>query len=177
MAPSPGRSPTALTDEFPRPGRSRWSRTVDGRFGSPIPAPRDEQAGRKATATPGGRETILLVEDQTQLREAARTGLERLGYEVWAAPAADEALRWVRDGGALDLLLTDVVLPGMNGVTLAERVVAERSGVRVLFISGYTSEACAPRGTLGGEPCAFLDKPFSLHMLARAVRDVLDRAG
>ena len=149
---------------------------MDGRFGSPLPARKDERGGAKASA-PGGTEVILLVEDQAQLRDAARTGLERLGYEVWDAPSADDALRWLREGNALDLLLADVVLPGMNGVTLAERVVRERPGVRVLFISGYTSEACVPRGALGGEPCAFLDKPFSLDMLARAVRDVLDRAG
>jgi CheY-like chemotaxis protein len=117
---------------------------------------------------------VLVVEDQSLVCESARSILERLGYRVATAMAADEALRYVRDGGELDLLLADVVLPGMNGVALAERVAAERPHVRVLFISGYTSQVCVPADALNGEPRAFLQKPFSLDELARAVRDVLD---
>jgi two-component system cell cycle sensor histidine kinase/response regulator CckA len=144
---------------------------VDGRFASPSAGRKDE----RPAASPGGTETILVVEDQAPVRDSARAALERLGYQVGTAPSADDALRYVREGGELELLLTDVVLPGMNGVALAERVVAERPDVRVLFMSGYTSEACVPEGALKGKPCAFLHKPFSLDVLARAVRELLDR--
>lgn len=161
-----------MSDKSPRSGRSRWSRTLDERFTQP--AQPEERDARPARAT-GGSEAILVVEDQDQVREAARSILERLGYRVATARASDEALRFVREGGAVDLLLTDVVLPGMNGVALADRVVAERGDTRVLFMSAYTNESGVPEGSVRGRPCAFLEKPFSLDVLARAVRDLLDR--
>ena len=108
------------------------------------------------------------------MREAVRTILERLGYEVEAVRSAAEALLWVEGGGDADLLLTDVVLPGMNGVALAEQVAARRPGLRVLFMSAYTNQESVPDRSLNGSPCAFLPKPFSLEVLTRTVRDLLD---
>jgi two-component system cell cycle sensor histidine kinase/response regulator CckA len=149
---------------------------VDGRFAPSAPPKADARPSSKPVRTPGGQEAILVVEDQSQVRESTRTILERLGYRVRTAVSADEALRYVREGGEIDLLLTDVVLPGMNGVALAERVAGERAGIHVLFMSGYTSAACVPEGALRGVPCGFLQKPFNLEALARAVRAILDRS-
>lgn len=125
---------------------------------------------------PGGSEAILVVEDQDQAREAARSILERLGYRVLSAGSAEEALLVSHGRDTLDLLLIDIVLPSMNGIALAERILAERPGVRVLFMSGLTSESGVPGGTLRGQPCGFLPKPFGFDSLARSVREVLDRA-
>ncbi len=79
-------------------------------------------------------------------------------------------MAFVRDEG-------EVVLPGMNGVALADLVVAERARVRVLFMSAYTSESAVPDGRVRGRPCSFVEKPFSLDVLARGVRELLDREG
>jgi CheY-like chemotaxis protein len=165
-----------VSDEPYRPGRSRWTRTVEGRFGAPAADRAGAREQRRSGGAPGGSETILVVEDQDQVREATRTILERLGYQVDAAPSAAQALEWIAQGLAVDLLLTDVVLPGMNGIALAERVAADRGSVRVLFMSAFTSEAGVPDGSVQGRPCAFLQKPFSRDVLARAVRELLDRS-
>ena len=124
---------------------------------------------------PGGSEAILVIEDHDQAREAARSILERLGYRVVTARDAEEALHHSRGGEAIDLLLTDVVLPSMNGVALADRILSDRPHVRVLFMSGLTSESGVPGNTLRGQPCGFLAKPFGFDSLARSVREVLDR--
>lgn len=146
---------------------------MEGRFAPDTSGAETEP--RPFARSPGGEETILLVEDQDQVREATRSILERLGYNVEAVPTADEALRYLDTGGEIDLLLTDVVLPGMNGLALAERVALGRARVRVLFMSAYTNEESIPERSLHGRPCAFLPKPFSLDALARTVRDLLDR--
>jgi DNA-binding NtrC family response regulator len=163
-----------MTDQSRR-GRSRWTRTVEERFGPSSDVEAEPRS--RAVHQVGGTESILLVEDQDQVRVAARTVLERRGYRVDAMRSADEALRHVRGGAEVDLLLTDVVLPGMNGVALAERVVAERGGIRVLFMSAYASEETVLERAVQGRPCAFLPKPFSLDLLARTVRELLDRVG
>ena len=163
-----------MTEQPPRRGRSRWTRTVEERFAPTRQGPEAEPRSRGERST-AGNEAILLVEDQDQVREAVRTILERLGYDVEAVPSAAAALVWVEGGAAADLMLTDVVLPGMNGVALAEQVAARRPGLRVLFMSAYTNEESVPDRSLNGSPCAFIPKPFSLEVLARAVRDLLDR--
>jgi CheY-like chemotaxis protein len=165
-----------VNDDHSRRGRSRWSRTLEGRFSSPGPAGDERDFRDRPARAPCGSEAILVVEDQDQVREAARSILERLGYRVATARTADEAAAFVRDGGEVDLLLTDVVLPGMNGVALADRILADRAHARVLFMSAFTSEAGVPEGCVRGRPCSFLEKPFSLDVLARAVRELLDRA-
>lgn len=120
-------------------------------------------------------ETILLVEDEAGLREVAAELLRELGYTVMEAATPAEALDCCeRHDGRIDLLLTDVVLPKMNGKELAARVRALRPDIAVLFSSGYTAELVAHRGVL--EPAIeFLEKPFSLDTLATKVRASLRR--
>jgi DNA-binding response OmpR family regulator len=116
---------------------------------------------------------VLVVEDDHAVRAIARTALTRQGHHVLTAGDAAEALAVARaHPGPIHLLLTDVVMPGMGGRELAERVVAERRGVRVLFMSGYTEDEVLHRG-VSAEAMAFLPKPFTPEELAARVRAVL----
>ncbi|MFH1951121.1 MAG: ATP-binding protein, partial [Pseudomonadota bacterium] len=122
----------------------------------------------------GGSETILIVEDHDPLRRLAREMIERLGYKVLDAAEAGEAIATCeRYKDDIHLLLTDVVLPTMNGKELEARICALRPGIKTLFMSGYTANAIAHRGVLD-EGTHFLQKPFTLKTLARKVREVLD---
>ena len=134
---------------------------------------RQERPEQEA-ALPRGNETILLVEDNADVREIALLTLRRLGYRVLAAANGREALRLAREHvGAIHLLLTDVVMPGMNGRELANRVLAMRPNVKVIMMSGYSGDILA-----GGDHVtawgAWLQKPISVFELARTVRQVLD---
>jgi PAS domain S-box-containing protein len=121
------------------------------------------------------KETVLLVEDERQVRRLVRIILGRLGYEVLEAEGPEEALALCAGHeGRIHLLLTDVVMPVMNGKELQERVSALLPGVKALFMSGYTADAIASRGVLH-EGVEFLEKPFSPDQLGRKVREVLDR--
>ncbi|HYV98976.1 MAG TPA: response regulator [Gemmatimonadaceae bacterium] len=125
-----------------------------------------------APARPG--ETVLIVEDAAAVRTVARQVLERLGYLVHEAPDGGTALHLVeRLQGEIHLLMTDVVMPGMNGRDLAKRMREVRPSVRVLFTSGYTDDAARHLGVLepGGE---YLHKPFTPEQLGRKVRDAID---
>ena len=128
-----------------------------------------------AAEAPAGRgETILVVEDEKSLREICRRFLEGLGYEFLVAETPGEALKLVdQHPGDIQLLLTDVVMPGMNGRQLANRISAAKPGIRVLLMSGYTADVMADRGVLE-ENTAFIGKPFTRDVLARKVREVLD---
>ncbi|HYW39510.1 MAG TPA: ATP-binding protein [Terriglobales bacterium] len=121
-----------------------------------------------------GQETILLVEDETNLRRLARQYLETQGYKILEAEDGAAALQIV-DGhkGAIDLLLTDVIMPGMNGRELAAHVTKLLPDVRVLYMSGYTENAVGQDGTLDAG-INLLQKPFSLPALKDRVREVLD---
>jgi DNA-binding response OmpR family regulator len=120
-------------------------------------------------------ETVLLAEDDTLVRKFAREVLNREGYSVIEAARGDEALELAsRTPGPIHLLLTDVVMPGMNGRTLWEKLSAHRSETRVLFMSGYTDDAVVRRG-VGDDGLPFLQKPFTFVALAREVRRVLGR--
>ena len=122
----------------------------------------------------GGQESILLVEDEEAVRRLAQQVLERAGYRVQTAADAEAALAIVAAaGGAFDLLLTDVVMPGMSGTQLAAVISAQYPRVRVLFVSGYTPDAVLRDGVENGT-VAFLPKPFSPAALAGRVREVLD---
>ena len=122
----------------------------------------------------GGTETILVVEDEQSVRGVVVRVLERLGYTPLVAPDAAAAIPIAAAfHGAIDLLLTDVVMPGMGGPELARQLQAVRPGLPVLFVSGYTDDAIVQHGVL--EPgVEFLQKPFTPDALARRVREVLD---
>jgi two-component system cell cycle sensor histidine kinase/response regulator CckA len=120
-----------------------------------------------------GHETVLLVEDEEQVRVLASHLLRRLGYTVLEARRAGEAITLASEHrGEIDLLLTDVIMPEMGGRLLAERVLAERPDIRVLFMSGYTDDAIVHHGVLDAG-MAFLQKPLTPDSLARRVREVL----
>ena len=126
-----------------------------------------------ASGTLTGTEIVLLVEDEPMVRGLARSVLENHGYTVLQAAGGAEAISLLdRHSGPVDLLLTDVSMPGMDGRELAERVLAMRPGIHVLFMSGYTEEAIRRNGVL--EPgTSFLAKPFTPSALARKIRSVL----
>ena len=122
----------------------------------------------------GGSETILLVEDEDQIRRVASAVLSRAGYRVMEARRPTEALEiFARDAETFDLLLTDVVMPEMSGRQLAERLIAGRAEIRVLFMSGYTNDAIMHHGVLA-PGVSFIQKPLTPDTLIRKVREVLD---
>ncbi len=123
----------------------------------------------------GGSETVLLVEDNESVRNLALSILRRQGYTVLAAENGRAALALLdRHDGQVDLLLTDVVMPEMNGRQLFEALSGSHPRIKVLYMSGYTDDVIAHRGVM--DPgVAFIQKPFSLKALAAKVREVLDR--
>ncbi len=128
----------------------------------------------KAEAPRGRGETILLVEDEKALSEICGLFLESLGYHVVAVETPAEALKLTaQHSGAIHLLLTDVVMPGMDGCQLAKRISVAKPGVKVLFMSGYTSDVISRRGVFD-EGMHFMSKPFTRDDLARKVRQLLD---
>ncbi|MDP8223827.1 MAG: PAS domain S-box protein [Candidatus Lernaella stagnicola] len=121
-----------------------------------------------------GGETVLLVEDEEMLRTLVKKILELNGYRVLVADTGADALALAtKNADGLDLLLTDVIMPGMNGKELYERITEFRPDLRVLFMSGYTAEVIARHGVLE-EGVAFIEKPFNVDDLAKKVREVLD---
>jgi len=126
-------------------------------------------------AVPGGKETVLLVEDEGGVREMARAILEKGGYRVLDAANAGEALLLAEaHPGRIDLVLTDVVMPRVSGRELAERLLKAHPDLRVLYMSGYTPETVSQPGGLE-EDYPFIEKPFSPRALLARVREVLDR--
>ena len=149
---------TSVTVYFPRAGAADVV--------AELPAP---VAPRRA-----GPETVLLVEDEQELREVATRLLRRQGYTVLVAANADEALQLFEQHRSIDVLLTDVVMPGTSGVELTRRLVERRPGLKVIYMSGYTEEAIVQHGVLN-PGIALLHKPFTSDTLARKIRVVLDR--
>jgi two-component system cell cycle sensor histidine kinase/response regulator CckA len=137
--------------------------------------PGESAATTEASVTPtGGRETVLLAEDEESVRRLATMILERNGYRVIAAADGTAALdAAAAHDGPIHLLLTDVIMPGLNGRQLADRFVGLHPDARVLFMSGYAGEALSAQGVLDPS-VAFLAKPFVPAELARKVREVLD---
>ncbi len=125
---------------------------------------------------PRGTETILLVEDESVVRELSSSVLRELGYTVLEAANGDEALRLAQQHGEhdVDLLLTDVVMPQMGGRELADKLRAIHPNTKVLFTSGYTEDAVQQRG-INDPTIEFLQKPYRPDSLARKVREVLSR--
>jgi len=142
--------------------------------------PAQDTAGfiaKGASAVPrarGGTETILLVEDEPQVRELVLQVLKAQGYQViWAMDGAHALTQAHKHSGPIHLLLTDVVMPGMSGRELAERLAGTHAGTRVLFMSGYTDDAVLRHG-VSAPGTAFLQKPFALEQLLTLVRQLLD---
>jgi two-component system, cell cycle sensor histidine kinase and response regulator CckA len=124
------------------------------------------------TTTQRGTGTVLLVEDEDAVRRLTQRVLSDAGYTVIAVNGPEEALAATADGQAVDLLLTDVVMPGMNGPELARLVLERSPATRVLFMSGYTDDAIAQHGVHPGQT-ALLEKPFTIPELTHAVRAAL----
>jgi two-component system cell cycle sensor histidine kinase/response regulator CckA len=144
------------------------------------PAGREQAGGAHARtgAAPAGRgETILLVEDEAAVRQLAERVLSKAGYSVVATAGGEEAIQRAHElSGGLDLLLTDVVMPGLSGPEIAEQVSALHPRVRVLFTSGYSDEAISRHGVL--KPgVSLLEKPFSVEALLERVRRTLTEPG
>ena len=142
----------------------------------PVAGDQAAQGAEPAAAAPaGGKERILLVEDDPMVREVTRRILGGAGCEVVPATGPEGALQLMAGGETeVDMLLTDVVMPGTSGPELAERLREARPGLRVLFMSGYTDDALT-RLKLAPGTIALLPKPFSAVDLTRRVREVLDR--
>ncbi len=123
----------------------------------------------------GGTETILLAEDEKSIRVTTRAFLKAAGYVVLAAPDPAEALQLAAGHeGRIDLLLTDMVMPGMTGAELAQQLTAARPDLRVLYMSGYSADAIAAKGAWD-KSLDLLTKPFGKAVLLQKVREVLDR--
>jgi CheY-like chemotaxis protein len=140
-----------------------------------VDAPADLPADpRIPSAAPHGSETVLLVEDELEVRGLARDILQQQGYTVLESADGDEALRVAREHvGPIHLLVTDVVMPLMGGRELADRLRAGRRETKVLYVSGYTNDAILHQG-VSETGTAFLPKPFTASALAHKVRQVLD---
>jgi PAS domain S-box-containing protein len=145
-----------------------------------LPRCEENLAEREAPPVPvslrPGTETILLVEDEAEVRRLVERLLRMHGYAVLAAASPAEAIASAKGAGRIDLLVTDVIMPGMNGREMARLLAAERPRMRVLYMSGYTDAAIAQQGILPPGQ-AFLSKPFTPDLLARKVREVLDGGG
>ena len=135
----------------------------------------ESKPGAAHTETPEGWETILLVEDEQMVRSLAARALREQGYSVVEASNGEEALLMARNhvGKEIHLLLTDMIMPRMNGHDLAEHLKRSHPRIRVLFMSGYTNRGIVHHGMLS-EGALFLPKPFTLEGLTRRVREVLD---
>jgi signal transduction histidine kinase/ActR/RegA family two-component response regulator len=134
---------------------------------------REVPIAKLVESSPRGCETLLLVEDETSVRQASRQFLVQSGYTVLEAKDGEDALRISREHcGPIHLMITDVVMPRMGGPRLAERLADERPAMKVVFVSGYAENTVLQHGKIDVTK-RFLQKPFSLKTLARKVREVL----
>jgi CheY-like chemotaxis protein len=141
-----------------------------GEIAAPIETPAPQPPSTRAHA---GGETVLVVEDADSLRELTKRILTAQGYTVVTAADAGEALQVFDETPSINLLLTDVVMPGRSGPELTKELIARRPGLKVVYMSGYTDESIVQHGVL--QPgVAFLHKPFTAGALSRKIRDVLD---
>ena len=125
------------------------------------------------TTSPGRGETVLVVEDDLPVRKLICQRLNRLGYVVLEAADVEESLRIARSDAKIDLLLTDVIMPGMNGREVWKKISEIRPEIRTLFMSGYTEDVIAHHGVLN-PGIHFISKPFSELAFSRKIREVLD---
>jgi two-component system cell cycle sensor histidine kinase/response regulator CckA len=161
---------------YSEPGRGTTFKTYLPRVDAPAEEVRGEQLQPASSSKPATH-TILLVEDDQELRQAAEATLAANGYTVLAASDAAQA-EWLcsQHPGKIDLLLTDLVMPGTDGWELARRLGQQRRVMKVIYMSGYTDKAIAhPRAP--GADVAFLQKPFTPSVLSARIREVLDEKG
>jgi signal transduction histidine kinase/CheY-like chemotaxis protein len=156
---------------YSEPGHGTVFKIYLPRVDAPVERP---AAGPMPAVSGSAGETVLLVEDEREVRALVQKLLRMQGYTLLTAANPDEAVSMSREyRGTIHLMVTDVVMPGMSGRQLAERLAASRPGMKVLYVSGYTDDAIVHHGIL--EPgTAFLQKPFSPQALARKVREVLE---
>jgi PAS domain S-box-containing protein len=141
-----------------------------------VDAKLDAPSASTAPAELRGTETVLLVEDEAPVRAIARRILEKNGYRVLEADSLEEAVRLSEtEAGGIDLLLTDVIMPGSTGPELAERLLASLPDLRVVYMSGYTDGSVVAQGIIDGSS-NFIQKPFTGELLARKIRAVLDES-
>jgi PAS domain S-box-containing protein len=158
---------------YSEPGSGSTFKLYFPRVSEPPSDPAEDDAG---LANRAGGETILMVEDEQAVRELTVRILRQLGYAILMASSGAEALEIsLAHEGTIDLLLTDVVMPGMSGRHLADQLLVERPGTKVLFLSGYTENTVVHHGVLDAG-VNFLPKPFSRESLAKKLRDVLAKA-
>ena len=158
---------------YSEPGRGTTFRTYLPRHaGGTAEAPQ-----RRAEEPSNGRgETVLLVEDEKAILEMGRMMLEQLGYRVLCAGSPEEAIKLAGEHpGDIHLLITDVVMPEMNGRQLADRIRSIKQEIQCLFMSGYTADVIAHSGVLD-EGVHFIPKPFTMHTLSAKIRELLDRS-
>ena len=138
------------------------------------PLPNTAQPEKAAEYIEGGNETILVAEDEADLRELTRIFLQSYGYKVLTAAAAEEAMQVAENSSEpIDLLLTDVIMPGMSGRQLAEKILSQRPHTKIVYVTGYTDDMVVQHKVL--EPGVnLLQKPFTKLELARKVRSTLD---
>jgi len=138
-----------------------------------VEAVAENHAAPVPPAAVGGTETILLVEDEESVRQLVRDTLAAKGYQVLEAENGEAGMALaVEHKGAIDLVITDVVMPGMGGRELIKQLAGMRPKTKVLYLSGYTEDAIISEGTIE-RGVAFLQKPFTLQNLSRKVREVL----
>jgi PAS domain S-box-containing protein len=154
------------------PGRGATFRLFFPRVEAPEPA-QPQAAGRGASAITKGEGTILLVEDEDAVRALARDFLHVLGYEVIEACTGEEALAMFdRHEGSIRAVVSDVVMPGMGGVDLAQRLAAIRPGLKILLVSGYTKDSF-DSGDIARGTFPFLQKPYTLEDFGRKVAELV----
>jgi two-component system cell cycle sensor histidine kinase/response regulator CckA len=159
---------------YSEPGQGSTFRIYLPRVDQPLEPPaRADPAQAYARARGDG--TVLVVDDEAGVRGVIERQLERTGYTVLVAEDGEQALALAaRHADAIDLLISDIVLPGLSGPEVAAQIAARHGAVKVLFTSGYPGEEVSRRGLRGD--AAFLEKPFTLDALSAAVHALLDGA-
>ena len=123
-----------------------------------------------------GSETILITEDEKSVLDLATSGLQSYGYRILNARNSEQALKMAeKHKGNIDLLLTDVIMPGSNGRELAKKMQKIFPAIKILFMSGYTDEGIARHGILDKD-AQLIQKPFSIQSLAEKIRELLDQS-
>nr|WP_319494021.1 response regulator [uncultured Desulfobacter sp.] len=130
-------------------------------------------AQHKMKTVPPGTETILLVEDEPAILNMIASALNKSGYHVLKANTPDEAIKLAGENSKIDLILTDVIMPSMNGRKLAELTVAIHPSMQCIYMSGYTADVIAHHGVLN-DNINFISKPFTMKNLLGKIRSVLD---